>query len=525
MRQNDRETRAIGRWSRAGGANGVSVGRRVLARGWMVALVMAGSAVVPGGTLGTAAAGAAPVAHDVASVENLYTADLLARVNAERAARSGPGQPVPVLMMDAGLNAAAQSWAHYIASTGVVRDASISGCGPNPSASQLCVLAANAGSSGNGFWPGDGSDGMESAYMNSTGHRQNMLNAGYDTVGVGVACSGGQAWTVELFGFNYGNLGPALSRQAAQNAIEGNPVPAGPAVAGTGTGAPVYCPGQTMGPNGAVTPTGGRYPYPYPVPAVAGELAPTAPAPTSSFVGIAAAAGDQGYWVAKSDGNVSPHGSAVFYGSMGGKVLTAPITHIVATPDRKGYWLVGSDGGIFTYGDAGFYGSMGGLGLNAPVVDMASTKDGKGYWLVARDGGIFAFGDAAFHGSMGGSTLNAPVVGLASDRTGSGYWLVGTDGGIFAFGAANFHGSTGNLTLNAPVMGMATAAAGTGYWLVGTDGGIFAFGAAPFRGSAGSLHLQAPIVGMAADHTADGYWLVGSDGGIFAFGAPFVGAS
>ncbi|HEY5109504.1 MAG TPA: CAP domain-containing protein, partial [Acidimicrobiales bacterium] len=350
----------------------------------MLALLVAGSAVVPVGPLGSGRAAAAPVAHDLASVENLYATDLLARVNAERAARTGPGQPIPALLMDAGLNAAAQAWANYIASTGVVQDAPLAGCGANPSPSQLCVLAANAGNSGNGFWPGDGSDGMESDYMNSTGHRQNMLNAGYDTVGLGVACSGGQAWTVELFGFTYGTLGPALSREAAQNAAEGNPVPPGPAVAGTNTGAPVYCPGQTMGPNGAVTPTGGQYPYPYPVPAVPGEPLPAPPPPPDPFVGMAAAAGDQGYWLAKADGNVSPHGSAPSYGSMLGKSLAAPITHIVGTPDGRGYWLVGADGGIFTFGDAGFYGSMGGLALNAQVVDMAPTQDGRGYWLVAR---------------------------------------------------------------------------------------------------------------------------------------------
>ena len=150
------------------------------------------------------------------------------------------------------------------------------------------MLAGNTGVSGNGYWPGDGSDGMENAYMTSAGHRQNMLNAGYDTVGVGVTCSGGQAWTVELFGFAYGNLGPAQSRQAAQNAVEGVPVPEGPSVAGTQTGIPVYCPGQTVGPNGQTTPTGGQYAYPYAVPVVPGE--PMAPSQDPA-VGIAATAG------------------------------------------------------------------------------------------------------------------------------------------------------------------------------------------------------------------------------------------
>ena len=490
----------------------------------MIALLAATIVLTPLGPFAPVRASASPVAHDLGSVENLYAADLLARINAERGARNSPGQPIPPLHMDGGLNLAAQVWAEHIAATGTVQDAPLAGCGPAPAPSQLCVLAGNAGSSGNGFWPGDGSDGMEASYMASTGHRQNLLNAGYDTVGVGVACSGGQAWTITLFGFVYGTLGPAQSRQASQNAVEGNPVPAGPTVAGVNTGAPVYCPGQVMGPNGAITQTGGQYPYPYPVPAVSGEFVPAPPPAPHPVVGIAASSGDRGYWVAEADGTVSSHGAASSYGSMAGRSLTSPITHIVRTPSGGGFWLVAADGGIFSFGDAGFYGSMGGLPLNAPVVDMTPTSDGRGYWLVASDGGIFAFGDAAFHGSMGGLPLNAPVVGLAGDASGDGYWLVGSDGGIFAFGGAAFHGSTGGTSINAPVVGMAGDSSGDGYWLVGSDGGIFAFGGAPFRGSAGSLPLQAPVVGMAVDGTTDGYWLVASDGGVFAFNAPFVGA-
>jgi hypothetical protein len=444
-------------------------------------------------------------------VEALYAADLAARVNAERVVRSSAVQPVPALQVDPGLQAAAQAWSDHIAAVGAVADPPLAGCGANPSPSTLCVLAGNSGVSGNGYWPGDGSDGMEAAYMGSAGHRQNMR-------------SGGQAYTVELFGFAYGDLGPAEGRQAAQNAVEGDPVPAGPSVAGLQTGAPVYCPGQTVGPNLAVTADGGQYPYPYPVPAVPGEPLPYVP-PPNPYVGIAASAGDTGYWEARADGTVAAHGTAVDYGSMAGKPLAAPITHIVATPDGKGYWLVAGDGGIFSFGDAVFHGSMGGLPLNAPVVDMTPTPDGKGYWLVASDGGIFAFGDAVFRGSMGGLPLNAPVVGMAGDTSGHGYWLVGSDGGIFSFGDAGFDGSTGGLHLNAPVVGMAGDTSGHGYWLVGSDGGIFSFGDAPFRGSAGSLALAAPVTGMAADVAADAYWLVGSDGGVFAFGAPFEGAA
>ena len=499
------------------------VWRRTLVSGWMVAMLAVLGVLVPAGPLATGRAAAATPAHDIASVQALYAADLLARVNAERAARSAPGQPVPALTMVAGLNASAQAWADYIASTGVVQDPSLPGCGGNPSPTQMCVMAANSGSSGNGYWPGDGSDGMEAAYMASAGHRQNMLNAGYQSVGIGVTCSGGQAFTVELFGYAYGNLGLAEGLQAAQNAVEGDPVPAGPTVAGVQTGVPVYCPGQVVGPDGATTATGGQYPYPYPVPPVPGEPLPPTPA-VVPYVGMAVSAGDTGYWEAKADGTVVTHGTAPDYGSMAGKPLAAPITHIVATPDGRGYWLVGADGGIFSFGDAAFHGSMGGLPLAAPVVDMTPTRDGRGYWLVGADGGIFAFGDAEFHGSMGGRHLNAPVVGIADDGSGQGYWLVGADGGIFAFGDAGFHGSMGCEHLNAAVVGLAADASGQGYWLVASDGGIFAFGGAPFDGSAGSLRLNAPVAAIAADRSTGGYWLVGADGGVFAFDAPFEGA-
>jgi uncharacterized protein YkwD len=494
--------------------------RRAVSAASAALALVATALLSPVGPLAPAPVGAAVVTLDIGGVQSLYAQDLLARMNAERAVRNSGAQPVPPLAADPGLAAQAQAWSARLAATGVVSDPPLSACGPNPGPGQICELAGNTGDSGTGYWPGDGSDGMAGAYMASPGHRENMLNAGYDVAGVGVSCAGGQAWTVELFGFAYGELGPAQGRQAAQNATEGDPVGAGPTVAGTGTGVPVYCPGQTVGPNGQISATGGQYAYPYAVPPVPGETVLTPPNPV---VGIAASRG-QGYWVARADGSVSAHGSAPALGSMAGQPLSAPVRHVVATPDGGGYWLVAADGGIFAFGDAAYFGSMGGRALNAPVVDMTPTPDGRGYWLVAADGGIFAFGDAAFHGSMGGSPLNAPIVGMDRTAHGRGYWLAGTDGGVFAFGDAAFAGSTGSLALNAPIVGMAAAPDGGGYWLAASDGGLFAFGDAPFQGSAGSLVLQAPISGMAADLSTAGYWLVGSDGGVFAFNAPFEGA-
>jgi hypothetical protein len=243
----------------------------------------------------------------------------------------------------------------------------------------------------------------------------------------------------------------------------------------------------------------------------------------SPRVGMAATPSGDGYWLTDSAGDISPHGQALFYGSMSGRQLNAPITHIVATTDGKGYWLVASDGGTFSFGDARFYGSMGGKPLAAPVVDLTPTPSGHGYWLVASDGGVFAFGDATFAGSMGGKHLNQPVVGIAADSATGGYWLVASDGGIFSF-AAPFIGSTGGTTLNQPVVSMASTSDGGGYWFTAADGGVFAYGSAVFHGSMGGQPLNAPVVGMAADDATGGYWLVASDGGVFSFGAPFLGA-
>ncbi len=476
-------------------------------------VVIAAVFTVAQGVVSVPTAAAAPT---VGAVQSLYVQDLVARINAERAARDTLAVTVSPLQVDAGLAAYAQSWSAHLAATGSVADPSLPSCtGP---ATQMCILAANSGDTGNGSWPGDGSDGMDSEYMGSAPHRQNMLGATYTDVGVGVTCGGGRAYTVEVFGTLRGAVPAAMARQSAQNSYQGQPVPAGPVVAGAPSGDPVYCPGQTIAANGAVTATGGQYPYPGHVATVAGE--PNTPAPA---VGMASTADSSGYWVAHSDGSVTAHGDAVDHGSMAGTHLNAPVTHIVATYDGNGYWLVASDGGIFTFGDAGFFGSMGGRHLNAPVVDLAPTPSGRGYWLVASDGGVFAFGDAGFHGSMGGSHLNAPVVGMAPDRATGGYWLVASDGGVFAFGAP-FLGSTGNLVLNRPVNGMAATANGSGYRFVASDGGIFTFGTAAFRGSAGGVALNAPVVGMTTDTATGGYWLVAADGGVFAFGAPFFGA-
>ncbi len=146
----------------------------------LVSVLVAGLVIRSSPLDGPTTASIAP--PTLGSVESLYAQDLVARINAERAARNSTTISVPQLQVDPNLSAMAQSWSGQIAANGVVQDPSLPSCsgpgGSAPSSGQVCIFAANSGSTGSGYWPGDGSDGMNGDYMASAGHRQNMLNAG-----------------------------------------------------------------------------------------------------------------------------------------------------------------------------------------------------------------------------------------------------------------------------------------------------------------------------------------------------------
>ena len=198
------------------------------------------------------------------------------------------------------------------------------------------------------------------------------------------------------------------------------------------------------------------------------------------------------------DGNSVP--------GLGNQPLAAPIVGITGSTNQ--YNLAAGDGGVFALPPGSlFYGSMGGHRLNAPIVGIADDGlDTTSYWLVAADGGVFAFRGAPFFGSMGGHPLNAPIVGMVPTFDGLGYWLVASDGGVFAFGDAGFYGSMGGQHLNAPIVGIAQTTFGftsTGYFLAGEDGGVFAFGSAVFNGSGVGL-AQGSVVGITTTDVAPG---------------------
>ncbi|MBW3667733.1 MAG: CAP domain-containing protein [Actinobacteria bacterium] len=316
-----------------------------------------------------------------------------------------------------------------------------------------------------------GTGDIHRLFMSSGTHRRNILQPGFDAMGIGVACAADGRMYVTV---DFVARSQHVANRYSTTSVASTPVAVG---------------------------EGGR----------------TCPRPAAPGTTVGAP-GTGGYWLQARDGGIFAFGDVAFHGSMGGQPLNRPVVGIAATPRRDGYWMVASDGGMFSFGSARFMGSMGGQSLNQPVIAMAARPQGDGYWLVAADGGMFSFGAAPFRGSMGGQRINRPIVGMAATASGNGYWQVASDGGIFAFGDAPYLGSMGGQPLNRPIVGMAATASGRGYWLVASDGGIFAFGDARFFGSTGGHRLNSPIIGMARSLSGNGYWLTAADGGVFAYG-------
>lgn len=226
----------------------------------------------------------------------------------------------------------------------------------------------------------------------------------------------------------------------------------------------------------------------------------------TQIVGMAAARGGKGYWVATAGGAVYGFGSAKRHGSLAGRYIEAPIVGIAAVPQGGGYWLVGNDGVVYPFGSARSYGSLLGRTLPAPIVGIAADPNGMGYWLVARNGRVYAFGSARSYGYLIGRQAS-PIVGMAPTADGRGYWLATAAGGIGAFGDAANHGSMQKRHIRAKAVAVLAGPRG-GYWMVTNHGGVYRFGAAPALGSTANHPPRHLVVGAAAQPGGRGYWLV-----------------
>ena len=307
---------------------------------------------------------------------------------------------------------------------------------------------------------------LHTAFMNSPGHRANVLGD-YNRVAIAVVVDGARIWVTFDF-----MKGPPVS---GPTGLE----PALPTIPFAQAG------------NFWVATANGKV-YGIGTAKLFGDMSTRVLA--RPIVGMAASPTGNGYWLVASDGGIFAFGDALFYGSTGAMTLNQPIVAMAPTSTGKGYWLVATDGGIFAFGDARFLGSMGGAKLNQPVNGMAATPSGKGYWMVASDGGIFSFGDAAFYGSAASSALPAPVTAIATLPSGAGYWLQGATGAVYPFGSAGSYGAA--TAAGATLTKMATMPDGLGYRMASADGRIFEFGSGG-TGVTPPLGVTSPVVAIA----------------------------
>jgi uncharacterized protein YkwD len=137
------------------------------------------------------------------STAQKLVSDLFNRLNAERQARG-----LAALKWDDDLARVAGDWSAHMASTDDFAHRDLGAAGRLPGMSKFSALGENiAWVEG---YPNMGYQ-LHVGWMKSAGHRANMLQRGYDSVGIGVVCSGGQAWATQNFGRLDSSRAPSLT--------------------------------------------------------------------------------------------------------------------------------------------------------------------------------------------------------------------------------------------------------------------------------------------------------------------------
>jgi uncharacterized protein YkwD len=137
------------------------------------------------------------------STAQQLTSDLFDRLNAERRARG-----LAALRWDGDLARVAGDWSAQMARTGDFSHRDLGEAGGLPGMSKFSALGENiAWVEG---YPSMGNQ-LHVGWMRSAGHRANMLQRGFDSVGIGVVCSGGRAWATQNFGRRDNSSAPSMS--------------------------------------------------------------------------------------------------------------------------------------------------------------------------------------------------------------------------------------------------------------------------------------------------------------------------
>jgi uncharacterized protein YkwD len=145
----------------------------------------------------------APPTSQAATVTERITRELLSRLNAEREARG-----LPTLSWDDGLAGMAADWSRHMAASDDFSHRDLSSASSLPGISKFSALGENiAWVEG---YPNEAYQ-LHIGWMRSDGHRGNMLQPGFDSVGIAVVCSDGRAWATQNFGRLDDSKAPAMS--------------------------------------------------------------------------------------------------------------------------------------------------------------------------------------------------------------------------------------------------------------------------------------------------------------------------
>jgi uncharacterized protein YkwD len=150
----------------------------------------------------TAAPTTRPTPAGNQSTAQKLASDLFERLNAERRARG-----LAALDWDGDLARIAGDWSAEMAGSGNFRHRDLGAASGLSGMSEFSALGENiAWVEG---YPHMGNQ-LHVGWMRSTGHRANMLQRGFDSVGIGVVCSGGRAWATQNFGRLDGSSAPSM---------------------------------------------------------------------------------------------------------------------------------------------------------------------------------------------------------------------------------------------------------------------------------------------------------------------------
>jgi uncharacterized protein YkwD len=151
----------------------------------------------------TTAPTSAPAPAGSQTTAQKLTSDLFNRLNAERQARG-----LAALKWDGDLARVAGDWSAHMADTGSFAHRDLGAAGGLPGMAKFSALGENiAWVEG---YPSMGNQ-LHVGWMRSEGHRANMLQRGFDSVGIGVVCSGGRAWATQNFGRLDSSNAPSMS--------------------------------------------------------------------------------------------------------------------------------------------------------------------------------------------------------------------------------------------------------------------------------------------------------------------------